>query len=77
MIIYKPDIFDRLKDAGYPVQLIRYRKLLSQSTMSKIRRDEFISTKSLDTICRLLNCQPGDICEYVPDPERNEGPSPS
>ena len=67
MIRFKGDLFDRLKAAGYPVQQLRYQQLLSQSTLSRIRRDAFVSTQSLDVICRLLNCQPGDICEYVPD----------
>lgn len=67
MIIFKNDLFDRLRAAGYPVQQIRYQHLLPQSTLSRIRRNECISTQSLDVLCRLLNCQPGDICEYVPD----------
>lgn len=26
-----------------------------------------ITLKSIDAICRYLNCQPGDIMEYIPD----------
>lgn len=26
----------------------------------------------LDKICRVLNCQPGDLLEYAPDPEGGE-----
>lgn len=68
MIIYKKDLFDRLREAGYPVQQIRYQHLIAQVTLTRIRRNEYISTKTLDTLCRLLNCQPGDIIEYIPDP---------
>jgi len=27
---------------------------------------------TLEAICRVLDCQPGDIIEYRPDAERNE-----
>jgi len=26
-----------------------------------------IPVKNLDAICRVLNCQPGDLLEYIPD----------
>jgi len=31
-----------------------------------------IPVDKLDSICRVLNCQPGDLMEYVPDPEGGE-----
>ena len=68
MIIFKSDLFDRLREAGCSVQQIRYRHLIGQATLSKIRRNESISTRTLDILCRLLDCQPGDIIEYIPDP---------
>jgi len=35
--------------------------------MQKIRTGEIASKETLNTICRLLDCQPGDILEYIPD----------
>lgn len=26
----------------------------------------------LDSMCKVLNCQPGDLLEYIPDPEGEE-----
>ena len=31
----------------------------------KIRNGEIASKETLNTICKLLNCQPGDILEYI------------
>lgn len=31
-----------------------------------------IRIDTLDKICRALNCQPGDILEYVPEEEKEE-----
>ncbi len=28
-----------------------------------------IRVETLNKLCRILNCQPGDLLEYVPDPE--------
>ncbi len=31
-----------------------------------------VKLETLNKICRILDCQPGDILEYVPDPEKKE-----
>ena len=35
----------------------------------KNQKAKAIRFSTLDEICRALNCQPGDILEFVPDPE--------
>lgn len=69
MIKYKIDIINTLKNAGYSSYKIRQEKLFGQATLQKIRQNELISWENINTICKLLNCQPGDILEYVPDQE--------
>lgn len=64
-IKYKINIIEELKKAGYSSYKIRKEKLLSESTMQKFRNNEPISWDNISTICKLLNCQPGDIMEYV------------
>lgn len=67
MIVYK-DVFPRLKAAGFSTYVLLRQKLISQKTLTAIRRNEPINTKSIDVICRLAKCQPGDIMEYQEDP---------
>ena len=31
-----------------------------------------VKLETLNKICRILDCQPGDILEHVPDPEEKE-----
>ena len=62
---FKIDIVDALKVKGYYPQKIRKEKLLSESTMTKLRRGEPVSWENIETICKFLQCQPGDIIEYV------------
>ena len=62
---YKFDIVQALKDKGYNTNRIRKEKLLSESTMTKLRRGEPVSWENIETICKLLERQPGDIIEYI------------
>ena len=64
-IKYKIDILAKLKEKGYSSTRIRNEKLIGQSYLQQLRHNEMVSWKTIETICRLLNCQPGDILEYV------------
>lgn len=66
-IRYKVDILAELKKKGYSSTRIREEKLIGQSYLQQIRRRELVSWKTLETICSLLKCQPGDLLEYVED----------
>lgn len=67
MLQYKINILDELKKNGFSTYRIRKDKIIGESQMQKIRCGEIASKETLNTICRLLDCQPGDIMEYVPD----------
>ncbi|MCM1022700.1 MAG: helix-turn-helix transcriptional regulator [Prevotella sp.] len=64
---YKTDIIAALKSAGYNTNTIRKEKLLSEGTLQSLREGKYISMDAISKICKLLNCQPGDILEYVDD----------
>ena len=42
-------------------------KVVSSVTLAKLGKGESVTTDILCKICSFLNCQPGDIMEYVPD----------
>lgn len=66
MIVYK-GILKKMKDAGYSTYRLQKEKIISQGTMEKIRNNEPLSLRIIDTICGLLDCQPGEILEYKKD----------
>lgn len=72
MIKYKIDIMQSLKDSGYTAYKLRQEKIFGEATMTKFRNQEYINFDNLDKLCRLLNCQPSDIIEYVPDENDSE-----
>ena len=71
-IRYKVNVLAKLKEQGYPTTRIRDEKLIGQSYLQQLRHQELVSWKTMDTICTLLNCQPGDLVEYVKDEEMTE-----
>ena len=62
---YRIDVLAALKDAGYSTYKLRKEKLLGESVLQQICEGVPVSWANLGRICELLNCQPGDILEYV------------
>lgn len=69
---YKVDILTLLKERGYNTNRIRTEGLLSQSTLQKFRNGQGVSWENLETLCTLLDCQPGDLVEYVKETDVQE-----
>ena len=64
---FKVDVLAALKEKGITTYQIRKEKLLSESTVQKLRAGIGVSWENLETLCRLLDCQPYDLIEYVKD----------
>lgn len=64
---YKMDVLTELKARGYSSHRLRKEKLLSESTIQKLRESIGVSWENIGTLCSLLECQPGDLLEYVED----------
>ena len=41
----------------------------SANIITRLKRDEYISTESIEKICLALNCGVDDILEFVPEKE--------
>ena len=66
---YKGDILATLKEHGFSTYALRQDRLLSEGAMQSIRSGKPISWENIHQLCKLLNCQPGDLLEYIPDEE--------
>ena len=64
---FKINIISALKDKGYSTYYLRKEQLLSESTIQKLRSGKGVSWENIETLCKLLDCQPGDLMEYVKD----------
>lgn len=63
--IYKINILEKLRNKGYNTNRIRKEKLFAESAVQKFRQKLPVSWENLEMLCELLECQPGDILEYV------------
>lgn len=65
MIKYKINVMDALKEKGYTSYKLFKDGIFGQATMTKFRSQGQLNFNDLDKLCKLLDCQPGDIIEYV------------
>lgn len=68
MISYKP-LLKLLIDRGIKKQDLQEKTKLSWSTIAKFNTNENVSLDVIDKLCAALDCQPGDLIEYIPDNE--------
>lgn len=71
MLIYK-NVLQLLKEAGYNTTTIMRDRLLSQATLDALRHNRPVNTKTIETICKLTKCQPGDFLMYVEDKDTTD-----
>lgn len=69
---YTGNVLDMLRDAGYNTNRLRKEKLLSESTIQKLRSNQMISLPQIDVICSLLKCRPCKFIKYANNAEEGE-----
>lgn len=62
---YRIDVLQALKDNGFNTNKLRKEKLLSEGAIQRLRHSEPVSWSNIEQLCKLLECQPADIMEYV------------
>jgi DNA-binding Xre family transcriptional regulator len=66
MIKYKVDVFQLLKEHGFNQTRIQKERLLPAQTAQNIKAGKSITLETLNKICIMCKCQPGDIVEVIP-----------
>lgn len=64
MIVFE-DILDMLSKSGWSAYRLRKEKVLSESTITRLRNNAPINTTTIDKLCELCGCQPGDLMHYI------------
>lgn len=61
-----------LSDRNISIYEFKKYKVVGTATIDKLRNNTGnIDTRSINSICAYLHCQPGDILEYIPDDQNN------
>jgi DNA-binding Xre family transcriptional regulator len=63
---YKP-LFHLLVDRGMKGTDLTRNGVISAPTLTKLNKGEPVDGKIINRLCDYLDCQPGDIMEYVKD----------
>ncbi|MBQ7888767.1 MAG: helix-turn-helix transcriptional regulator [Erysipelotrichaceae bacterium] len=66
MAITYDKLFNLLKEKGYTTYKIRKDKLIGQSTLTALKNGTGgLDAKTLNRLCDVLDCQPGDLMAFV------------
>ena len=69
MISYAP-LWQTMKIKGATTYTLIYKGkdyCVSSSTIRRMKAGQSVSTNTLDTICKILDCELWDIIEYIED----------
>lgn len=48
------------------------KEIMSGNTLAKLGKNETVSSDIIEKICAYLNCQPGDIMEYISEEQMKQ-----
>lgn len=61
-------LFNLLKEKGWTTYRIRKEKLIGEGTLTALRNGTGgLDSKTLNRLCDILDCQPGDLMDYIPE----------
>ena len=60
-------LWDVLKEKGISQYALIKKYGISPGQITRLKRNESVSTHTIETFCRILQCQVGDIMEYIED----------
>ena len=58
-----------MANQGITSYTLKRDNIIGQATFKKIKEGGDIDTRTIAKLCKILNCQPGDILEYTPEDE--------
>ena len=62
-------LWKTMKDRGISQYKLLNEYKMSAGQLDRLRKNGNVSTYTLNTLCKILNCKIEDIAEYIPDEE--------
>ncbi len=66
MMSYAP-LWETMKEKGVTQYALIKRHRVSPSQITRLKRNESVSTHTIEMFCRILDCRVEDVMEYIPD----------
>ena len=68
MISYE-GLWKKMKERGVSQYALIKQFNVSPGQITRLKRNESVSTHTIEMFCKILNCEVGDIMKYIPDEE--------
>ena len=66
MISYH-NLWNVMKDRGISQYTLIKQYHISPGQLTRLKRNESVSTHTIEVFCRILHCEVEDIMKYIPD----------
>ena len=66
MISYD-NLWNVMKEKGITQYMLIKRYNISPGQITRLKRNESVSTHTIEMFCKILNCDVGEIMQYIPD----------
>ena len=66
MIVYDR-LWDTMKQKGISQYTLYTTHGISKAQIQRLKKNESVTTNTLNTICNILDCDIEDICEFIKD----------
>lgn len=70
MIVYNR-LWDTMRKKGITQYELINKYHVSAGQLSRFRKNQNVSSHTINTLCEILDCQPGDIMEYKKEHEED------
>ena len=62
-------LWNTMKEKGITQYALIKQFHISPAQITRLKRNESVSTHTIEMFCKILDCEVGDIMRYIPDGE--------
>lgn len=70
MIVYKP-FWETIKIKNISTYALIEKYGINSNTLTRMRANKYLSMRTINDLCEILDCRIEDIAEYIPSTEHN------
>lgn len=70
MMVFDP-LWKTMKEKKVTIYALVVKHGVSRGTVNKLKHNKNVTLVTIEHLCRILECQPGDIVAYVEDTEQD------
>ena len=69
MMVFDP-LWKTMKEKNVTIYALVVKHGIGRGTMNKLKHNKNVTLVTIEHLCRILQCQPGDIVAYVEEAEK-------